>query len=111
MSGPTWNKQEFSIINDICDIETLCVHLPWMPEFAEAMEDRRQMVCADSSGNGLFTKSAGFAQGREWRYIGSVPLPIVAAIEEIFPGFFKDKKRRDRFFRENPVFLGVERMY
>lgn len=112
MKGTRDLNSEFSLIKDVCDVETLCCRIPWMKGFFEdTMAIQRDLYEVGSWGRGSFTRMNGFAAGKEWRYRGRVPLSIVVAIEQLFPGFFTDDKRSERFFRENPQFSVVQRIH
>lgn len=115
MKGTRDATAEFNLIKDICDIETLCCRIPWMHGFFEDTKAIQQEIYDSaqkgSFGRGQFTRMNGFAAGNEWRHQGRVPLSIVVAVERLYPGFFKNGKLVDRFFRENPQFCAVQRIH
>ena len=100
----SYGKAERNIVNEISDPETLCCLIGQMPEYLEAVRELREQIAADESSVGTFTRMSGFAAGGNMQRVGWIPEKLFVAVEKIFPGFFKDQKRRDRFLKENPIF-------
>lgn len=98
-------KVEREIVSDISDAETLCDARPDMTERLQAGQDLKQIIAADGSNIGRFSKTTGFVPGsRTMQRVGWIPLELFVAIEEISPGFFRDPKKKYWFLKNNPQF-------
>lgn len=97
-----YGNAERKVVNEVSDPETLCCLIGRMPEYIELGKQLREQLATADESVGQFTGMSGF--GGWGQRVGWIPQKLFIAVERVFPGFFKDQKRRDRFLRENPIF-------
>lgn len=101
----TFEDKVFEKIHELCKpdvLEVLCPEIKGYNDVAKQIGDMQEL---DSPHIGKFTKTTGMWSGGAGQKIGWCPERLYVAIESICPGFFSDKRLRNRFLRENPQFL------
>jgi hypothetical protein len=97
-------EKGWELINDLANPDTLCKLVPRLMGYNEVYRDIAEMQELDAAHVGRFTKSTGMWAGGAGQRVGWIPIELYVVIERLSPGFFSNKKNRDRFLKENPQF-------
>lgn len=103
---PTYslNMADEKFINQVIEPEELVRRVPRLATFFEGIQEQKSAL-ADLGRKGPTTGSTGWWTGGNAQYIGTVPISVKAAIQEIDPDFWTDQRKVLRFFATHPEYV------
>lgn len=102
-------KKFEQILDEVTSAHVLKDRLPEgrMDQFVEAVSDIHQ-AHEEIAKITNARRIAGMSEGGNMMRVASVPLSVVAAIEQVEPGLFQDKKRFYRWLNRHPEYQCVK---
>lgn len=97
-------SKDWAAIHDLSNPDVLCKVVPRLMGYNEVAKDLGDMIATDTNSIGKFTRVSGFSSNGNMQRIGWIPIELYSVIEGLSPGFFSNRKNRDRFLKENKQF-------
>jgi|SRR5882672_90758 len=103
---PTYslNMADEKFINQVLEPEELTRRVPRLATFFEGIKEQRGAL-ADLGTKGPKTGSTGWWKNGTAQYLGTVPISVKMAIQEIDPEFWEDQRKVMRFFATHPEYV------
>lgn len=103
------NLADEHLIEQITDLDALTNAIPRIQTFLEGVKEQRAII-ADQGHAGRFTRSTGWWQNGSMQYLGTLPVSVKAAIEQIDPDFFNPQtpQKALKFFSAHPEYIVSE---
>ena len=102
-------KKFEQVLDEVTSAHVLKDKLPEgrMEQFVEAVSDIR---AANEEAYKItnFKRVAGLSDSGNWMRVATIPLSVIAVIEQVEPGLFQDKKRFYRWLNRHPEYQCVK---
>jgi hypothetical protein len=102
-------KKFENVLDEVTSAQVLKDTLPEgrMETFVEAVSDIRA-ANEEAYKISNFKRVAGMSDSGNWMRVATIPLSVIACIEQVEPGFFQNKKRFYRWLNRHPEYQCVK---